>query len=558
MKSIELYNSLMIDTLSPDLVNDINNLTETLPYYANFSLENKIGYISDLHLMHHCAQEFGNDMDLAIKTIVKDLVKSIKGKHVSTTIFAGDISSNREYTLEFYKRFSAEWRLTSRQDRFAFVVLGNHEYIDFDSISEAVEWYRPRLDELGITLLHNEYDNLTDENAFDIVIYGGTGFAKYNHEYNADNILCCKGFNREAEIKETEAFQTGYYCALEHAKLHNMPFICISHYPINDCLENSDKEAIYFYGHNHQNYFTNNSEQIIYADNQVGYKPVIKYRFKTVESPTIRNPFCNLEDGAHIISPDDYLLYYNRYVGEYIGEGKLIYKRSEGNKLYVVKKHGYYGFFIVNKQVSQSRGISIVTGGQTKKIASTTNIQWVVDNFDTVLIKYLQLATPIRKVLVELSDEVKALGLSGKIHGTIVDIDFYRHIMLNPFDGTITYYHSSSFGMVHPFARFEDLVLYMKKTDALTTKQCDRIIKKLEKHKNASNYLLNTINETMLIETSNSSVSITDFQEQSVSRTDGAYGVSRRLNPLHRLFTIKTLCAFNADLIDDTLSIDKN
>lgn len=38
------------------------------------------------------------------------------------------------------------------------------------------------------------------------LLYGGTGFAKYDEVWNANSIVCCPNFSREDEIKETTMF----------------------------------------------------------------------------------------------------------------------------------------------------------------------------------------------------------------------------------------------------------------------------------------------------------------------------------------------------------------
>ena len=42
-----------------------------------------------------------------------------------------------------------------------------------------------------------------------------------------------------------------------------------------------------------------------------------------------------------------------------------------------------------------------------------------------------------------IADMVKQIGGIGAIHGSIVDIDFYNHIYVNPFDLSITGYWAS-------------------------------------------------------------------------------------------------------------------
>ena len=39
-----------------------------------------------------------------------------------------------------------------------------------------------------------------------------------------------------------------------------------------------------------------------------------------------------------------------------------------------------------------------------------------------------------------ISDEVSAIGGTGAVHGCIVDIDWFNHVYLNPFDGKVTPY----------------------------------------------------------------------------------------------------------------------
>jgi len=43
-----------------------------------------------------------------------------------------------------------------------------------------------------------------------------------------------------------------------------------------------------------------------------------------------------------------------------------------------------------------------------------------------------------------ISKEIKRIGGDGRIHGSIVDIDFLNHLYLNPLDGSITPYYALS------------------------------------------------------------------------------------------------------------------
>ncbi len=71
-----------------------------------------------------------------------------------------------------------------------------------------------------------------------VVIYGGTGFAKYSEYFNANNIVCCQVMkeNRAYEIEQTTLFENGYEAAKRHAKETGKCFICAAHYPVESCL----------------------------------------------------------------------------------------------------------------------------------------------------------------------------------------------------------------------------------------------------------------------------------------------------------------------------------
>lgn len=432
--------------------------------------------------------------------------------------------------------------------RKIIVILGNHEYIGFQDVQDAVEYFKPRLTELGITLLINEYIEV--DNAY--MIYGGTGFAKYNIEYNANKLVCCQNFTRDIEIKETTLFEEGYQKAKQLSKEKDISLVCVSHYPVKDCMSKIDSDTIYFNGHNHSNYYRRNETEIIYADNQIGYEnPNIV--FKNMSTGLETNPYFELNDGLYETTINDYLQFY-RHIGEYIGDGTLLYQRCQNDKasIYVIKRKGYYGFFIVNPE----KGISIVNGGKTKKITPSTDLQWLFDNFEVVLSKYIQVLAPLRKAQEQISKELKSLGFSGTIHGCIVDIDFYHHIMLNPLDGTMTYYYSSTFGLAQSLSTFDDVIKSIKNKDVgflATNRDYNLLLQQFKKMKK-DNCLIGKSSESYLLETSTNE----EVKEQVVSRTEGMYGISRRINPLQRIFEGHVLREFDMKLVENQPKIEKN
>ena len=256
-----------------------------------------------------------------------------------------------------------------------YFILGNHEYYDFDSIASAVDFYKTSLAKYGIHVLQNEMLELKrfsyldgDPKWVDLILYGGTGFAKYDEHFNANNTLCYDGFTREEEIEEGTKFEDGYYKALAQAKQENKCFICASHYPTLSCLDHFNQETIYFTGHDHRNYYEKKKDRVVYADNQIGYYNQ-EITFKKATTGVSRNPYESLEDGIHETTVETYLQFY-RYTGEFIKSGKYISNLiSKGNrKFYIIKQDDYYGFFLVCDS-GPSKGISIANGG---KIACTT------------------------------------------------------------------------------------------------------------------------------------------------------------------------------------------
>ena len=470
-----------------------------------------------------------------------------------------------------------------------YFILGNHEYYDFDSITSAVDFYKTSLAKYGIHVLQNEVLELKrfsyldgDPKWVDLILYGGTGFAKYDKHFNANNTLCYNGFTREEEIKEGTKFEEGYNKALAQAKREGKCFLCVSHYPTLSCLGHFNQETIYFTGHDHMNYYEKKKDRVVYADNQIGYHNQ-EITFKKATTGISRNPYELLEDGIHETTVETYLQFY-RYAGESIKGGKFISNLlNKGNrKFYVIKQDDYYGFFLVCDS-GPSKGISIANGGKTKKLTKETDAGWIIRNFSLVISKYLRLLAPLRNVQTHLSKELRQLGLSGNIHGCIVDIDHYHHIMVNPTDGSIRFYYSPTFGIVKYLRSFNKVIESLHENSEFALAECEQLqlqftelskkkrknkelcyLKKITNKEFCNQSLLTTElpNETDLDKNSNSSFSLeepkkeitsVDEELQYVSRTEGAYGVSKRIQPLQRLFSSHILRDFDLRLIEEEL-----
>lgn len=526
-------------------------LDNSLTYYGDGQEGGlRIAYISDLHLHHH-KKYYDDDEEQMIEDIVGKLKHSLEQMNIGqynriyAIFFGGDISETPELTVQFLEKFRAEVSIP------IYFVLGNHEYIEFSDVKSCVSFYREELQKLQITLLHNEYVECSRAGE-KFMIFGGTGFAKYDEKWNAESIVCCPNFTREDEIRETTLFETAYQSVLQLAKEQNICLLCLSHYPVSACLNHAyDKEVIYFTGHNHNNEYIRQEDKVLYADNQVGYENN-NIAFKEATTGLITNPYREMTDGLYQTTVEDYLKF-NRYLGEYVGDGTLLYQRCRNGMLYVVKRKGYYGFFIISTK-RDSKGISIVNGGMTRKLTSSMEISWICENFDIVVSKYLQLLLPLRKAQEELSRELKELGLDGTIHGLIVDIDFYHHIALNPIDGTMNFYYASVFGMKRDLHSFHEVLQSLEYFNPwISEKDLKLIQQKYEVKANAKGYLLGPASNYNLLETENSTIEETTKRaEHLVSRKEGMYGVSRKVNPLQRLFSGRVLRDFDLRLTETT------
>lgn len=411
------------------------------------------------------------------------------------------------------------------EDFLGLVLIGNHEYFGFSDVDEAIKFYKEKLEPLGYIVLQNEFVESND-----VVIYGGSGFAKYSERFNANNLICCAAMmgNRAYEIEQTTIFEKGYEDAKKYAMENGKCFICAVHYPVDSCLRKFDRETVYFTGHTHRNERSRTEDKVLYADNQIGYHNNGRFNgsiyFKQATTGLVRNPYADFKDGYYCTTPDTYLQFCD-YIGEYIGEGKLIRKRCNNGTLYVIKSQGYYGFFIVSES-----GISIVNGGKTKKITLSKNFAWIYDNFSIVVNKYLTMLEPLRTAQIQISHELKRLGFDGTIHGLIVDIDYFNHIRVNP-DGSLYFYFAPTFGTMQSFESFQEQIAFMSHIGLLKSKDAESKCNALALK---SNVLVSGKCPAMM----------------SVSRSEGIYGISRAISPLQRLFTGHVLRDFNLRLTE--------
>ena len=91
--------------------------------------------------------------------------------------------------------------------------------------------------------------------------------------------------------------------------------------------------------------------------------------------------------------------------------------------------------------MNQKYKLDLLVGGKLYKL-SNNNLDYYYDN----MVNYSQIIKIKLKSymdsLEKLSEEIESFCGDGKIHGCIVDIDYYNHVFLNPYDGTLTPYYA--------------------------------------------------------------------------------------------------------------------
>lgn len=413
----------------------------------------RISYISDLHLLHrikHAECESKEDIYYLIYKIADNIVKESD----EIILIGGDVSS----TFSIFRLFVKILRKIADQSyvkkEFVFV-LGNHELWNFPelSLNQIVEKYRNFLEEYDMYLLHNDLmykDNKNETNIISynklmhfkdsniieklkssrMVILGGLAFSGYNKKFNANQGIYRETIDRDVEIVESKKFEKLYY-KLEKL-LDKKNTIIFTHTPKKDWCANESchKKFVYVSGHTHKSMFHDDGVERIYANNQIGYRN---------ENPHLKNfllsgeydCFDYYKDGIYEITSEQYRDF---------AKGKNINMtfNRKVSILYMLKKKGYYCFIYKTKTGS----LCILNGGASKKL-DKKDIQFYFDNMELMISTVKNPLDKYTKYQQRISDEIKKIGGSGRIHGCIIDIDYYNHVYVNPIGLEIVSYWAS-------------------------------------------------------------------------------------------------------------------
>ncbi len=423
--------------------NDVSVFRATTGWHSDYR---KVDYISDIHLMHRIVNAKCESID-DVRYLVQKIASAIATEADSLLLIDGDVASE----FEVFEMFVEILHKMIKSGTKVVFTLGNHELWGFAdySLEQIVAKYRELLDKHGMYLLHNDllyyndiqvnvicYDELCALRDNDIAeklrgsryaVLGSTGFSGWNEEFNANNGIYRFALSRDIEKEETKKFEALYnrLCPI----LSNTNTIIMTHMPLKDWSHNREHahNFVYVNGHTHRNYFHDDGEYRVYADNQIGYRND-NLHLKSLLLDNDYDYFSDYDDGIYEITAHQYNDFYR-------GKNIIMTFTREVKALYMLKKHGNYCFIYKNK----SGSLSILNGGAPKKLVGK-DIQYYYDNMHYMI---STLKSPLDKFTVyqkKIADEIKRIGGDGHIHGCIIDIDYYNHVYVNPIDGTITPY----------------------------------------------------------------------------------------------------------------------
>lgn len=430
--------------------NVLINPSDKIMELENTTGISKVHYITDLHILHKL-QQYDVKSNDDIACVVGKIVENITNDVNNILLIGGDIASDRHIFAYFVRMLRRELDDHRYSGIKVFFVLGNHELWDFreSELDVIISKYRELLKKYGMYLVHNDiwyidgFDRVNNISTDDltnlsnngirerlrtskITIFGGIGFSGCNQDFNADTGIYNSTISREVEIAESKKFNSLYSKVLN--AISDKKVIVLTHMPMSSWSNNLNYQPGYIYvsGHTHENVYFDDGDTRIYADNQIGYKNNNTH-LKWFYLDTYYDCFEDLPDGIHDISIEDYKLFYR-------GKNIPMKFNRPTDKIIMLKRSGYYCFIL-----PRPNKLLILHGGAVKSL-DYSNIDYYYKNMDKVIQGMLTPLDEYTRYQKNIASEIKLIGGDGSIHGCIVDIDFYNHLYINPFDYKVTAY----------------------------------------------------------------------------------------------------------------------
>ncbi len=156
-------------------------------------------------------------------------------------------------------------------------------------------------------------------------------------------------------------------------------------------------------------------------------------------------------DGIHNISINDYWTYYRNKA-----DWTILRPKFSRTAYVMFLKHDGFLMFV---SVSPKGTLCLLQGGFLRKLDKP--IQYYYDRLPEYGRKVIGLFSKYWNAIYDVSSYVcRVTGGQGyaRVHGCIVDIDFFNHIYINPFDGTVTPYYADSMYLKQAYPNLASLI----------------------------------------------------------------------------------------------------
>lgn len=416
-----------------------------------------IHYITDIHIEHQL--ELVNAPYAEVVAHVRKKTDELVASRRDEDLFllAGDIAPSAQGLNAFFDAYNLSVGRGGSRGTLLYV-LGNHELwsgqvpgasFDLDSL---IGEYRTICKKQWVTILENdlyvEYKNKfgrvieektllsTDDDDLSallkqcrLIVLGGCGFSGVGDGIKVDLVSSGK-----VDDQRSKRFRLLYDKLLRCAR--HQKVIILTHYPMEEWSTDPMNPAwIYVSGHTHRNYFSDSKEEAtILSDGQIGYrKTKWAYRTYALDTTNCCNPLASLKGGIYEIDAQTYEDF-NR------ARGIEMSKFNRAGRIFAIKRGDTYMFV---HRGEDGGNLHLLAGGHITNL-SQADIGYYYRNLAEYSTRVEGLFAPYYSALAAVSKEVKSIGGDGYIHGSIVDIDYFNHIYLDPLDGSLTPYYAES------------------------------------------------------------------------------------------------------------------
>lgn len=439
-------------------------------------------YVTDIHLDSKIERNHGDspneeDIESEISRSVENIVEDYKAVMATRKILlmGGDVSHDCRRVEMFYRKLTE-----SIPGRNIMAVLGNHEYWDArtrqsdpDDIGSTSTFYEKMFDGLYISFADNMLFTYKDGRRYfvreeellnadpdeirefvedsPLTILGGTGFSGLNEGWNCNCGLYRDAVRtREQERDLSKRFEAVYSKVLD--AVPDSKVIVFTHMPMKDWSDKGyNPNWIYVNGHTHRNMLIASNDARVYSDNQIGYGGAVHLKRFFVDPE--HDIFRYHADGIHEITRE-------RYKDFYSNKGMYLTCNRDGD--YLMLKRGPLYCFMLRR----NDRLYLLDGGRICR-TSHNDPEYYLENMAAFGEIVRGILKEYRSRLDSISELIRSIGGNGKIHGCIVDVDFFNHVFLNPFDGTAASYTASDIQGKYVHSSFEDMLISEGKKDML-------------------------------------------------------------------------------------------